>query len=59
MAEDKIKHPAFTGEKPGAINHLNPPKPKTDGKSEPVKPDHFARIEPKPLSAAVPKPAAK
>jgi hypothetical protein len=53
MAQEKFNHPAFAGVAPEKIDHLNPPTPLPPAKSEPVKPDHFARIKPEPVSAPV------
>jgi hypothetical protein len=47
----------FTGERPGTIDHRNPPKPQAATKSDP-KPDHFTREKTAPISAPAKKPDA-
>ena len=49
----------FTGERPGAIDHRNPPKPQTTAVKSDAKPDHFTRAQPAPISEPAKKPDAK
>ena len=52
MAEETKtpRSPAFAGAPVKPVDHRNPPKPATAAKSE-IKPDHFTRERPAPVSA--------
>jgi hypothetical protein len=43
MSEDKKKHPSFAGDRPAAVDHVNPPKPATPVPEQKRKADHFDR----------------
>ena len=46
MANEKQKHPSFAGERPAAIDQVNPPKPASPAPEQKRKPDHFTRERP-------------
>jgi hypothetical protein len=57
MATEKKSTPGFAGQRPAAIDHLNPPKPAKPAAEEKRAADHFTRQRPGAIDPTA-KPAA-